>query len=687
MPRPMQLEDLFRLRAVHRPAISPDGRRIVFECKRFDFDENKNFTNLMVADVATGRVRALTSGKHIDIRAKWSHDGREIAFISDRDKGNCLFILPMDGGERRRITEPDGFVQDFDWSPDGKRLVYTYQAMSERERLERDGKDDLLKKRPQFKHITRLHHKLDGSGWWNGEYAHVYVISADGGKPKALTSGEFDHAEPRFSPDGKWISFVSNRNADRELDLSSADVWITKPSGGVLKNLTRNPGSAHGHAWSPDGKTIAYIGDGAPPGRSCKHLEHVWLADVAGGKPRELTREIDNNCVNLSLGDVSTASFEVCPIVWSGDSRRVYFIVSEFGAAQLYSRAIDKRDLRCEVSGDINVFWAQRTAATGPIVLAIGTATDPGEVYAYDAGDASATAAHAAPSGDLPHSLTLGVRTATIVRASNVNTDVLAGIQVAAPEPMSVKSGAVEVHGWVLHPPGFDSRKKYPAILQIHGGPHAQYAHCFFHELQWIAAQGYVVVYGNPRGSVGYGLDFQGAIFNDWGNLDYKDVMRLADWLFARPYVDKQRVGVTGGSYGGFMTNWLIGHTDRFRAAVTQRCVSNMESMFGTSDFGYDLGHEFGGKPWERREAYRRQSPLTYVTKMNTPLLIEHEEQDHRCPIEQAEQLFTALKVLGKTVEFVRFEGESHGLCRMGRPQNRAERLRRIMDWFKRYMK
>jgi dipeptidyl aminopeptidase/acylaminoacyl peptidase len=205
--------------------------------------------------------------------------------------------------------------------------------------------------------------------------------------------------------------------------------------------------------------------------------------------------------------------------------------------------------------------------------------------------------------------------------------------------------------------------------------------------MQWMAAKGYVVVYSNPRGSAGYGLKFMNCIHAAWGSLDYQDVMKVTDWMFAQRYIDRKRVGVTGGSYGGYMTNWLVGHTDRFAAAVTQRSVVNLESMFGTSDYGYDLGNEFGGLPWKAQKRYRQQSPLSYVTKIKTPLLIEHEEEDYRCPVEQAEQLFASLKVLGRTVELIRFEGESHGLSRGGRPQNRAERLRRIVGWFDTHMK
>lgn len=659
----MQLEDLYRLKAVGRVSLSPDGRRVAFELKRFDAAENRNFTQLMLAEVDTGVVRPLTQGNHNDTRPRWSPDGRSMAFLSDRGKPTCLWVLPMSGGDPRRITDRDGDVHDFAWSPDGRRFAFTYQPLTAKEKLERDGKADELKKRPQFKHVTRLFHKLDGAGWWNGEYTHVWVAPVAGGRARQVSSGRHDDAEPRFSPDGRLVSFVSNRSENADMNQENADIYVVRPAGGPVRKLTRAQGGARGHSWSPDGKWIAFIGNAAKPGMGWKHLDHVWLLSSKGGRPRELTREIDNHCYNVCLGDVTGAGFEALPPVWSADGSRLFFAVGEQGATRLYSRSVNRRDLRCEVGGEVNLLYFQRTARSGAIALSMGTAVNPGDVFVYDPVKRS------------------------LRNLTDVNGELLRKVQVSRPEPFQVRSGRATIEGWVLRPPGFNKKRRYPAILEIHGGPAAQYGFSFFHELQWLAARGYVVAYSNPRGSAGYGLKFVSCTHADWGRLDYQDVSKVADWLFARPYVNRKRVGVTGGSYGGYMTNWLVTHTDRFRAAVTQRSVVNLESMHGTSDYGFVMGPEFGGSPWKGVERLRRQSPLTYIKNCRTPLLIEHEEQDHRCPIEQAEQLFTALKVLGVETELVRFEGESHGLSRGGRPQNRGERLRRIVGWFDRHMK
>ncbi|MBN2448683.1 MAG: S9 family peptidase, partial [Phycisphaerae bacterium] len=351
------------------------------------------------------------------------------------------------------------------------------------------------------------------------------------------------------------------------------------------------------------------------------------------------------------------------PAIWSADGQRIYFLVGENGSAHLYTRSLGRRDTRCVVDGDINLMFFSRTANTGLIALNIGTFANPADVFVFD------------PDSGETRQIT------------EVNAGVLKRVHVAEREAFTVKSGNTTVPGWIIKPPNFSKARRYPAILEVHGGPHGAYGSTFFHEFQLLAASGYVVCWSNPRGSTTYGLKYRNCINADWGNLDWKDVSKVADHLFRQRYVDSKRVGFTGGSYGGYMTNWAVGHTQRFRAAVTQRSVTNLESMFGTSDYGNELGFHFGGKPWEKMKEYRRQSPLTFVKNIKTPLLVIHSEQDLRCGIEQAEQLFTSLKVMGRETEMVRFEGESHGLSRGGRPQNRAERLRRIVGWFNKHMR
>jgi dipeptidyl aminopeptidase/acylaminoacyl peptidase len=288
--------------------------------------------------------------------------------------------------------------------------------------------------------------------------------------------------------------------------------------------------------------------------------------------------------------------------------------------------------------------------------------------------------------GDL---YTASARGEVEVRLTKLNADFLNGIALTDPEEFWVPSQSDDtpIQGWILKPPGFDPNRKYPMILQIHGGPHAMYANAFMHEFHLMAARGYVVVYTNPRGSAGYGEEFTRATHLRWGETDMPDVMAAVDHVLSLGYVDESRMGVTGGSYGGYMTLWVIGHTDRFKAAVTQRCVSNLYSFYGTSDIGWTfIDYEFGGNAWEQREHYMKYSPITYVDKMTTPLLIVHSERDFRCPIEQAEQVFISLKKLGREVEFVRVPDETHNLSRTGKPKHRQDRLDYIVGWFDKHL-
>lgn len=663
--RPMKLEDLFALRAVGRLAVAPDGSRIVFELKRHDPDENNNFVQLMLADSAGGSVRPLTApAQHSDTMPKFSPAGDKLAFISTRQRQTAaLYVMSLAGGEPQRLTDFDGDVHDFDFSPDGRKIAYLYQPITQRQKLEREDRQDDVQKRPTYKHITRMMHKLDGVGFWNGHYKHVWIIPADGGKPKQLTRGNYDDSEPRFSPDGRLVSFVSNRTEDPDRYYDQSDIYVVRATGGPMRRITQGHGSCAGHAWAPDGKTIAFVGALNKPLEWWKYDTRVHIVPASGGRPKELVRDIDADHLNMTLGDIAGTSFEPVPPRFSADGRRIYFLASVRGATHLFSRSLTRRDTRCEIDGKLNIMQAEFAADAGVFGLVIGTATNPSDVFLYQPA-----------TGSRPRQLT------------DVNGDALHRVEVIEPEEFTLRSGNIELQCWVMRPPGFRANRKYPAILQVHGGPQAQYGYCFFHEMQLMAARGYVVAFTNPRGSAGYGLNFRKCIVGDWGNLDYKDVRKLGDWLFTRRWVDRKRVGITGGSYGGYMTNWVIGHEQRYRAAVTQRSVVSMESMFGTSDYGPAIVQEVHGLPWKRRERMFAHSPLKFVEKMHTPLLIIHSEQDLRCPLEQAQQLFTALKYLGREVEMVTFEGESHGLSRGGRPQNRAERLRRILGWFDKHM-
>ncbi|MFQ5413088.1 MAG: S9 family peptidase [Phycisphaerae bacterium] len=661
--RKLTIEDLGRLRVINQAAMSPDGDRIAVSIKRCDLKKNKNLSSLYLTNARGGRLRRLTTGDHNDTHPKWSPDGTTIAFMSDRDRASCIWLLPMDGGEPVRLTDRDHDVAEFNFSPDGRHIVFTAREKNERDKLRRDEKKKELETTPDFIHIRRLNHKLDGAGFWNGHYVHVYSIRTSGGKAVQLTRGDYDHTSPQFSPDGRRIAFLSNRMPDPDREhFENADIYTMTTTGGGLKKVTPKEGVIVNYSWSPDGGTFAYIGHEGKTGETALYNAHVWTIPARGGRPQNLTSDIDNHCFNITISDIAEITFSADPPVWSADGGVIYFVVSERGAANLYHVAAGGGRATPTLVGDHVVMAMSRAAKRNRAAVVIGTPTNPADVFAIDLDRAP----------DRPKQVT------------HVNRAVLAGIKLSDPEPLACRRGGHTVHGWVIKPPEFRNGKKYPLVLEIHGGPYCQYGHAMFHEMQWLAARGYVVVFTNPRGSVGYGLKHLTALHHRWGVPDTPDVLACVDQVVRGGYVDKKRLYITGGSYGGFMTNWVTARDHRFKAGVTQRCVANMDSMLG-SDFGWFIAHEVGCMPWDDPKRTRAASPIAYAKDIKTPLLIIHSEQDLRCPIGQGEELFATLKCLGKEVEFVRFAGESHGLSRGGRPQNRAERLRRILDWFERH--
>ncbi|HEV2282701.1 MAG TPA: S9 family peptidase, partial [bacterium] len=457
-------------------------------------------------------------------------------------------------------------------------------------------------------------------------------------------------------------------DASPDADLSNrADIWVVPIDGGSPRRLTKSAGPASVPSWSPDGRTIAYAGhDDACWGAT---NWGVWTVPAAGGEPVCLTAHEDR-----SVGHHIATDSRVHPssggLTWSRDGGRIVFMVADGGSTQITSiaagpaAAASDRAIRFETRGDHELIGCSLDRAARRVACIESDPATPGEIAVFDLG------------GEMR-------------RLTDLTGPALRPLALARPERFQVESAdGWTVEGWVMRPTNPVHGPKAPAVLEIHGGPHAAYGNAFFHEFQALAAEGYGVVYLNPRGSQGYGQRFTAATRHDWGGGDYEDLMRGLDHaLAAHPWIDRERLGVAGGSYGGFMTNWIVGHTQRFRAGVTMRSISNAYSQWGTSDLAYMKGMwEYPGDPWEAPQFYLERSPITYVHQMRTPLLILHSEQDHRCPIEQGEQLFVALKKQGVPALFVRFPNESHDLSRSGQPRHRLERLRHIVAWFRRYL-
>jgi dipeptidyl aminopeptidase/acylaminoacyl peptidase len=470
-----------------------------------------------------------------------------------------------------------------------------------------------------------------------------------------------DETFPCWSPDGNQIAFISNRSDDPDLNPDAHDVFVMPAGGGAPQRLETKIGSKFGLAFSPDGRWLTYVGSEGE-GNWWRN-NGLWVVPADGSAPaRNLTEEHYLHVANSTLGDIADRPF-TAP-VWSADSKRIYFQVSRHGNTSLYSITLDGAIEELIAAGGV---ISNFTFDAGRRRLAYlwSHFRDPGQVWTRTVDEESAR------------------------QLTRVNEAWLGALDLGTLEEVWYPGpDGNKLQGWILKPPGFDPTQRYPSILEIHGGPWLQYGNLFMHEFYYLAAHGYVVTFTNPRGGQGYGEAHGKAIHLDWGGPDYADVMAWADRVAQEPYIDRERMGVTGGSYGGFMTLWIIGHTDRFRAAVAQRPVSNAISFWGSSDVGYLFEDPWAdNKPlWEDIAAYWDQSPMKYIGNATTPTLLIHSEQDLRCNPEQSYQAFQALKMLGVDTELILFPGESHGLSRGGRTDRRIARLEHILRWFETYL-
>ncbi len=662
-PRRVRAEDLYALRTVAGCDLSPDGRHAAYTVRRVCKSTQQTYSDIWVADTDGGGHRPFTAGDWADSGPKFSPDGSRLAFLSDRDGGRDkqLYLIPFDGGEARRLTDVQGRIDSFDWSPDGERIVFEFRP-EDTDDAEAGGVEDETSGVPVERWIERVYYRLDGVGYWPKSRQHLWTVEIDAGTVRQLTSGDdYDEHSPCWTPDGKNVVFVSNRCDEPDLRPDEMDLYMTPANGGELQRIEAPLGPKSLPSVSPCGRWVAYVGyEGA--NSPWKNAE-LWVASPDGSEAaRSLTGAFD-----IAVGNDTISERGDGPAtrpIWAGDSERVFFQVTRRGRTQLCSVTLDGAlETVLDHDGIVGEFGFDRERST--VAWVDVSERSPGEVQAANgAGDAWR-------------------------RISSHNDELMGMLDLGGVEEVWFPSpGGGELQGWILKPPGFDPSKSYPSIMQIHGGPWAQYGNVFMHEFQYLAAHDYVVYFCNPRGGRGYGEAHASAIREDWGGADYDDLMAWADYAQGLPYVDEERMGVTGGSYGGFMTNWIIGHTDRFKAAVTQRSVVNLVDFYGTSDTGWVWEPVFSGSPpWEDFESYWRQSPLRYVGNALTPTLIIHSENDLRCPISQGEQLFTALKRLGVETELVRFPEESHGLSRGGRTDRRIRRLNHILRWFERHLK
>jgi dipeptidyl aminopeptidase/acylaminoacyl peptidase len=719
--RKITAEDLFRMRFPAEPRLAPDGSAIAFVLTEIDREKNRYVSHLWLVSITPGGQaeppRQLTFARARDRSPRWSPDSRHLFFVSDRDAeapqhgqdplpgyppvpGTQLWMLPLEGGEPHALTAlPEGTVSEPIPSPDGTRVAFLFRAKpaSERKVAQEERERTGASRPPRV--VRRLGYREEGTGFLGEERRHLWIVPADGGIPTPLTTGDFDVKHPVWSPDGRRIAFAANRGPDADLNGARDELLLLPLEGGPLETVPKPEGPVQALAWVPGtseaGEALAFVGHDHPEDIWGFTDARLWLASIDGSPARCLTQDLDRPVGLYTLSDTRAVGGPPAPVPIRGGAE-IAFLVADRGATHLCSVPREGGPVRWHTSGAVEVSALTADAAGDRVAILLGSAIEPGDLFLVASSQLPVDSSDQDKNAGVPLSLlTTGPPTSWVPgqlattpwqRLTTLHQEFLASLRLSVPEERRAETpGGGRVHGWLLKPPDFDPGKRYPLVLKIHGGPHTQYGCTFFHEFQLLAARGYLVLYANPRGSKGYGQQWVTDLKGRWGEGDLPDLLALVDDAIATGSADAERLGVSGGSYGGFMTIWVLAHSDRFRTGVTDRCVANVLSHVGTCDFNYDDGAYFpatvaGPLP---PDGYLSASPLMLAERIRAPLLILHSEGDLRCPIEQADQLFAVLRRLRRPVEYVRYPPEAdHGLTRTGPPDLRLDRLERILAWF-----
>lgn len=659
----MKPEDLYRLEAVSDPRISPDGRSVVFVQQRVDRASEKKHANLYLASTSGGAPRRFTVGDQVDSAPRWSPDGRRIAFLSTRGGGRPqVWVIPVDGGEAERLTDIDGILGAPTWTPDGRDIVLHVRPLSA-EALAAEKDPQRAKRGTLERHVTRMMYKNDGVGYLPDERWEIWRVDARRGRTKVLVSGDFHAGGYAIAPDGERLLYVANKREDADMRPSHGDLWMQDMAGGEPTRVEAGPGPKYSPAFSPDGERVCWLGK--PSTDEWWRNTHLYEARLDG---RAEARD-------LMDGQDRSAGLDVNNDVIGGA------LIS----APRYLPAGDAILVQIGVEGRTELWRIGCGAREGEAELLLG---EHGTVGAFDLDASGTRLAYFRGEMDEPGQIFTRLLAGGAVRRLSRANRWLGRVDLGAVEEIWVAGeDGNRIQGWLLRPPGLAEGEPAPALIYVHGGPWTQYGELMMHEFYTLAAAGYTVAFCNPRGGMGYGEAHASAIQNDWGNRDFADIMSFTDAVAARADVDETRIGITGGSYGGYMVNWAIGHTDRYRAAVTQRSVSNLVSFWASSDVGWLFTAPFDRKPpWEDLDNLWRQSPIAHIAGASTPTLVIHSEQDLRCDKEQGVQVYWALRSLGVETELVLFPDESHGLSRGGRTDRRIARMGHIRRWFDRYL-
>ncbi len=646
--------DVFGLEVGADPRISPDGERVVFVRTFFDVMTDAQRSNLWILPFAGGEPRPLTTGTQRDFSPRWSPDGRMLAYLSTEEGGSEVWLRWMDTGQTAKLTSLVESPSGLTWSPDGRWLAFTMFVPAEDPGLSVDlpRKPDGADWGPAWTYIDALDYRADGRGYLEPGHRHLFVLPVEGGTPRQVTSGPYDHGTPSWSADGRALVFSANRHEDREELPRNSEIYRVDIATGALTQLTDRFGPDGSPAVSPDGRRIAFVGyDDAFQGFQNRRL---YVMDADGSNRRVVTEGLDR-----SVGGA----------VWAADGRGLYVDYDAEGTGRLAHITLggDVTELATRVGG-----------------MSLGRPYGGGSWTVAENGRFAFTLS--AP--DRPAEVAVGERRrpGQARPITDLNADLLAHKTLGAVEEIWYESShdGRRVHGWIVTPPGFDPSRRYPLILEIHGGPFANYGPRFAAEIQLYAAAGYVVLYTNPRGSTSYGEEFGNLIHHAYPSQDYDDLMSGVDAVIERGYVDPDQLFVTGGSGGGVLSAWIVGKTDRFRAAVVQKPVINWYSFVLYADGPATFWrYWFPGPPWEHPEHYMARSPISLVGNVTTPTMLLTGEEDHRTPIPESEQYYAALQIQGVPSALVRVPDASHGIA--SKPSNLIAKVAYVLGWFEKW--